>query len=380
MYVQWLLEFVWRIFIQGPLLIINFFTTNGNINNLLSNIGFTLNTSETLTSVINITIVISIIMSIFAALFVIIFVFKIFKVLIVSNNENTKMEIIELSKEFLKTLCFIFIFTLFFSFIFILFDVLFQVMNEVGENLMNNLGSSGENITIENIPSRLYWILTGLELGNNTNFLPPSNDFLSTANSMNFLFSIILVVSFSFILIWIVWSMFQKMIEIVFLYITFPISLAAGIETQQISWKIWMKEIINKIVLVFILAILLRVFLYLFYFICETIIVPIWSDHNNVLYVCLFLTLALGGSSLFVSKMFSIKTKENIGIFSSIKSFKQTRNFIINNKLNSLNGVSKQINLEPINANVKSLRIDLSRLSNNLVDYKSLRKVKVFNK
>ncbi len=379
MYVQWLLEFVWRIFIQGPLLIINFFTTNGNINNLLLNVGFTSNTSETLTSIINITIVISIIMSIFALLFVVIFIFKIFKVLISSNDENIKFQIIELSKEFLRVICLTFLFTLFFSVVFILFDVLFQAMNEVGETLINNSNQGLEGGTIESIPSRLYWILTGLELGDNSIFLPPSNDFLTTANTMNFMFAIILVVSFSFVLVWMIWSIFQKMIEIIFLYITFPISLATGLESQKLNWKIWTKEIFNKIVLIFIIAILLRVFLYLFYFICETLVVPIWSDHNDVMYISLFVTLALGGSSMFASKMFSINAKENVGIFSSFTSFKQTRNFIIN-KQSNINQLSKQINFEPINTNVKALRIDLSRLSNNLVDYKSLRKVKVFNK
>lgn len=379
MYVQWLLEFVWRIFIQGPLLIINFFTTNGNINKILENVGFVPTESNSLNSIINISVVISIIISFAAILITCIFIFKLFKV-VASREIIIKYQLIEIVKELFKIIVLTFIFSIFFGVIFILFDTLFTLLNEAGEKIINQVGVN-ETSSIEKIPSILYYIISGVEYTNNENFLFPNN-FLESANSMNFLFSIILVLVFSFSLIYIIWSIFQKMIEIIFLYITLPITFATGFESQKINWKIWTKEIFNKIALIFVLAILLRLYLYLFYSIYTNIIIKIWGekDHNINLYLSLFVVLALSGSSFFVSRMFSIKYKENIGIFNTISSINQTKDFIIKNSQTLESNLNNKIHLEPINSNIDSLRKQISKNTFNFIEYKNIKKIKVFNK
>ncbi len=373
MYVQWLLEFVWRIFIQGPLLVINFFTSDKNIYNIFSNTSFFNGTN----SIINISIVLSILIAISAVFIVITFIYKLFKILILSNGgEYTKIQIVETMKEFAKVIFFIFLFVLFFGTLFFLFDVLFMALNDASEQIIT---SNGESNNISNIPSILYYLITGIpNSANNSNFLFPDSNYLETANSMNFLISIIFVVSFSLFLIWNIWSIFQKMLEIMFLFVTFPISLGLGLESQKINWRVWTKEILNKMLLIFILAISLRLFLWLFFAIYANIVSTLWAIDNGQLYISFFVSVALGGAMIFATKMFSYKLKENIGFIGSFSSTKQTRSFITNNNL--LNKVETLNKLAPINENVLSLKSDIARVLSNSSSLRDIEKVKVFNK
>ncbi len=217
MYVQWLLEFVWRIFIQGPLLIIEFFTKDNVLSNITSNIGFNIESDY---GVINSLINVSIIFGISCLLMVIIFLFKLLKVVATSNHLYTKEQLISVIKDFCKTVIITLVFALVFQFVFVAIDLVINAFNEVYDKALSNKGSTTRTnkSAIENIPNILYEIITNQKPSeDNKYFLYPQENFLEKANSMNFMFSIILVNVFAFFLIWMVWSVYQKFLEILFL-------------------------------------------------------------------------------------------------------------------------------------------------------------------
>ena len=219
MYVQWLLEFVWRIFIQGPLLIIEFFTKDNVLSNITSNVGFNIESDYGL---INSLINVSIIFGISCLLMVIIFLFKLLKVVATSNHLYTKEQLISVIKDFCKTVIITLVFALVFQFVFVAIDLVINAFNEVYDKALSNKGpTTGTNKSaIENIPNILYEIITNQKPSeDNKHFLYPQENFLEKANSMNFMFSIILVNVFAFFLIWMVWSVYQKFLEILFLYL-----------------------------------------------------------------------------------------------------------------------------------------------------------------
>ena len=369
MYVQWLLEFVWRIFIQGPLLIINFFTNDNVLTNLTSNIWFNINSDY---GVINSLINVSIVFSFALILIIFVFLYKLFKVMITSNHSYTKIQLIEVFKEFSKTILITLVFVLIFQFVFASFDVLMNVFNKVYDKT---------NMKTSFITNILYSLITSESLSkNNPYFLFPENDFLTKMDSMNFIASIVLVMSFAFFLIWMVWSVYQKMLEIMFLYITFPISLAFGQESEKLSWKIWTKEIFNKFVIIFLLLVSIRIYCYGFYMTYQTIIKNVWKTNDQgKLYVSLIYILATGSSCIFATKFIANRNKENIGIIGSFSSFKQTRNFITNKQvINNNDNNNYQVS---INENINTLKSDIRRLRyEQNSNISSLRKIKLFNK
>ncbi len=369
MYVQWLLEFVWRLFIQGPLLIINFFTSDNVLTNLTSNIGFNINSDY---GIINSLISVSIVFSFALVLIIFVFLYKLFKVMITSNHNYTKIQLIEVFKEFAKTILITLVFVLIFQLVFACFDVLMNVFNKVYDK------ANTKSNFITNI---LYSLITGQNLTkDNQYFLFPDKNFLTIMDSMNFLVSIILVMSFAFFLIWMVWSIYQKMLEIMFLYITFPISLAFGQESEKLSWKIWTKEIFNKFMIIFLLLVCIRLYCYGFYMTYQTIIKNVWKTNDQgKLYISLIYILATGSCIMFATKFIANRNKENIGIIGSFSSFKQTRNFITNKQvINNNDNNSYQVS---INENINTLKSDIRRLryeqNENIA---SLRKIKLFNK
>ena len=356
-------------------MVIDFFTNSGALNKISSSISFNGKDLGVINSFINI----SIVLSFAAALFILIFIYKVGKIIITSRSGLIKSNIIDAVKEFGKLIVIMLVFVVVFQLIFLLFDVFERVFDKAYNSIENS-----NNGTIEKIPHIMYELITnGSTPEKDQNFLFPSC-FLDKANSMNFIVSILYVLTFSGFLVWIVWSIFQKMIEIFFLYLSFPISIAFGQESQRINWKIWTKEIINKIALIFMMMLFLRLFLYLFYFIYSSLILndARWSKTWNLkLYISFFTILALGSAMIFMTRLLSINLKENIGI---ISSFKQTKSFIENNKqIKNFNSISKinEISLEPINSNINSIKNDISRFNYVYqIDLSSLEKVKVFNK
>lgn len=359
-------------------MVINFFVPNGNnsnINKLSSMIGFTNNKIEEVNKIINI----SVLLLFAAGLFVMIFIFKIAWVMITSKTENIKINIIESSKEFGKSLIVLLCFMIIFTALFTLFDLTIRQIDKS----FKKLDQSHSN-KLNNIPSYIYEMITnGQKPTKDGNFLFPSNwktGQEGSIDSLNFLVSILFVNAFAFFLIWIIWSIFQKMIEIFILYLTFPIATAVNSEKNKINWKIWIKEIINKIILVIIMLILLRVFIYMFYFIYTNSINnnKLWHKYNEKLYISFLLILALGFSLIFTTKLFANKEKEHIGIFTTFISFKQMQRFIQNNSQN-INNNKNNVFVEPINQNINNLRNEINYLNKMKTnDFSSLKKVKVF--
>ncbi len=374
MYVQWLLEFIWRIFIQGPLLIINFFTKDNVISKITSNIGFNIDNDL---GIINALINTSIIFLFVSIIMLAVFVVKICKVIITSNHYYTKEQLIHVLKEFGKTILISLMFIVVFELIFSLFDIFIEALNQVYDKNLKASGKHGHSYDIINLPEILYKIISGEEKVS-PNFLFPKEAFLTKMDNINFLSAIILVFAFAFFLIWMVWSIYQKFLEIIFLYVSFPVSLAFGEEKETISWKIWTKEIFNKMVIIFLLMVCLRLYCY-FFLIVESGFSKIWKTNDAKLYLSLILILAEGFSVMFYVKFISTRNKENIGIWSTINSFKQTRNFIrkTNKNINHINKVQKT----KVNDNIEGLKTEVRRLNSLQRDnYNSLRKVKIFNK
>lgn len=360
-------------------MVINFFASGSNLNKLSSMIGFN-NQSDL--SVLNSFIGLGIIMGFAIALLIAIFIYKIIKIIIYAGENNTRELIVGAMIEFGKSIIIMLVFGVCFNLFFAAFDLLARSMdgafNEIGNQLKN---------PIEAIPGTIYQLITNEPWDrNNIYFLFPSDDLLTKMNSINWLISILFVGSFAFFMIWIIWSIFQKMIEIFFLYLSFPISVAFGQETNQIHWRIWVKEIINKVALIFLLMLFLRLFLYMFYYIVQYAVINNnrWTKDTSgaKLYISFFISLALGSSMMFLIRLCSVKTKEHIGILGSVKSYRQTRNFITNNEIKNFNtSTNNQLSLEPINEHIDSLKHEISSFNNAMqTNYENLAKVKVFDK
>lgn len=373
MYVFWLVEFVWRIFIQGPLLLIRFFTKN--INKLLTLYIFKGGSSTINNPAIETLITYSFFVSIGAMLIILVYIYHLLKILANSEIINPKIQVIQATKHFFKILIILIIFPL------VMYAglVLFAIISGVIERRFNAVDKTS-NVLNWNIADMLYRIITNIEDIDKVdkNFLIPNN--ISKIDSMNLLVSIALVLSFSGFLLWIIWSTFQKLIEIFFMYLSFPIALAFSQESYEIRWKVWIREILNKLLIVFVLILFFRVFIYFFYFTFNNHFNKVWNNHEQKLYLSLILTLALGSSIVFMTKLISHRNKEHVGIFSSHKSFKQTSNFISKTKSVTFDQI-QQIPKQSINYEIQKVRSDISQYrKNNDVNYQSLKKVKIFNK
>lgn len=311
--------------------------------------------------------------SIGAGLIALVYIFHLFRILI--NNEliNPKRQIIDATKHFFQILGILLVFPLTIFLITYLFSLLAAVMAK----RFNELDITS-NLKNWNIAEMLYKIIVGNdEITVNSNFLIPND--VKSIDTMNLLASIVMVLCFSGFLVWVIWSVFQKIIEIFFMYLSFPIALAFSQDSYEIRWKIWIREMLNKIIIILSLLIFARVFIYFFYFTFQNQnFLGRWK--NDKLYLALFLTLALSGAIIFMIKLIAFKNKEHVGIITTTKSFRQTNNFVQKTKSKEFDNVNSSPK-ESINANIYTVRNEISQYrKQNSSNLNSLKKVKVFDK
>lgn len=373
MYVFWLVEFVWRIFIQGPLLLIKFFTKN--INKLLTLYIFKGGSTTINNPAIEALITYSFFVTIGSMLIILVYIYHLLRILVNNDILNPKIQIINATKHFFKILIILIVFPL----IMYAALALFATIAGIIERRFNAVDKVS-GVSNWNIAEMLYRIITNADPSEKVdkNFLIPND--ISKIDTMNLIVSIALVLSFSGFLLWIIWSIFQKLIEIFFMYLSFPISLAFSQDSYEIRWKIWIREILNKLLIVFTLILFFRVFIYFFYFTFNNHFNKVWNNQEHKLYLSLILTLALGSSIVFMTKLISHRNKEHVGILSSHKSFKQTTNFIKKTKSITFDQIN-HIPSQSINYEIQKIRSDISQYKkNNVINYQSLKKVKIFNK
>lgn len=426
MYVQWLLEFVWRIFVQGPLLFIDFLTgDNFKTGGIFSfNLSYTTNANHFIGY-----LSFPIFMGIALIVLFCCFLLRIAHITATSKEMTTKYEIIQTIKKSIIFCCIILMISLILPVVLIIMDqinvAIFKAMNTYYKDIfINHPQSNLSHYVYATLISTNYpgnqdggiWIQVDKAYA--AHFFYPEHFSIigenAKGNTTNFIISIIFVIMISWFLVWMVWNVTQKMIEIVFLMYGLPFAMSTSLgEITDLRWKIWINEILNKIIIFILLLVMYRIFVYMYvdtYNIIyvgnikdqvnnnyasntnnslqndDSILKPI-QPRINMLYFMFFIELAIGSSIMFITKFISSRNFEHIGIWSSIKSFKQTSDFINNYK--NTNYINLNWDKQPlednneinkINDNIELLRESLTNSIENKGIYNDIERVKIFDK
>ncbi|MGL4343172.1 MAG: Mbov_0396 family ICE element transmembrane protein [Metamycoplasmataceae bacterium] len=318
MYVNWLLDFVWRIFIQGPLMIINSFS------NVLKNI-FGLKFFDVVTtgdSGISNTIISYALSAAFVAAFcLIVFLFQ-FIVIFLSEKGYFKYRIINSFKRLSLSFFLILLVPIFMMIFALIFDQILLIFN----NIWFGIGNEDPGKSIATLLYDVgYWESGNVPIpGGNISFAPPAYEYLI---KYNFTLQIFVVNFTMIVVLYFSWNFLQKIIEIFMLYITYPFAVLASIGSDKITSKIWFKEILNKATI----ALLTILLYYLFtIFILSQDNALIGSEAKNVIVSKILFTVlltAFGFSMLYLNIFVSRLFYQYSGFINSFKSAKQTFNF-----------------------------------------------------
>lgn len=349
MYIWWLLEFVWRIFIQGPLLIIDFISKNIS-NFIFIKVDFV---SENNLKLFNYAVVAGVAFALMAIVLVVQFLY-IFSINEGSVKERMQKSFANLGKSLLILL--------FLPVILFVCLILFNVIVEFIEEILNISKTS-------TLADGLYKLIVGTNAVAGNSFLPPVNEKLE---KLNFVFAIFLVWSVLIVIFWIAFSFIQKIIEAFILYITFPFAAIASVNSNTLKRSIWLKELFRKFV--FLIALM---FIFEFYITILTAIVTKNQTGNKEI-VVLVISFALMFAIFSLVKFTSYLLKQHSGIISTFKSSKQTMNFMTNVKnenYENLNG--SHYETREINNNIETIRAEIRSSNKNQKNYSGLKNAKV---
>ncbi len=404
MYVQWLLEFLWRVFVQGPLLFIQFLTgDNLKTGGLFS---FTIQysaESKYFVSYLSFSIFMAISLLILFSAFLI----RIAYITAKSNGMTTKYEIIQLLKRAGVFVCIILCLSL-------LLGLLFFLMDQINVAITKTFTPIGaDKFSTHSFSDYIYKTLfnnsitwDGVSVAKNANYFVPSQfsiiDGDKNGNALNFIVIILFVFAIAGFLFWMVYTVFQKMLEILFLGFGLPFTMSFSLsEVTDMRWKIWVNEIFNKIIIFIVLMVLYRIFVYIYIDAYNVIwnakggvTIPkageaIGGDTHgfnnprlNILYIMFIIVMATGSSIVFLNKYIAKRNLEHIGIFKSIQSYQQTRNFMETYKNEKFIEIknSDQVNaLNDINANISSIKESIQNDALNQHTDNGIEKVKIFS-
>lgn len=326
MYVNWLLDFIWRIFVQGPLMIINSITdvfeaifalksfdligTNKKLDFASATKGYLLTG----------TFIMAFILIIFLVQFILVFI---------SESGLIKEKIIKTSKRLFKS----FFLILLTPFLIMLFSlILDQVILAFSKVFFDSYKTKYGSSLAKSLYDVGYWgdksNVPNVSITSEASFAPPSYEYL---RKYNFALQILSVNFTMVLLVYMAWTFLQKIIEIFIIYISFPFAFGANLNHKNIAVPLWTKEILNKA----IIALMIPISFFVFNII-------ILGAHNNLLNKetttkvnKIIYTIMIGscGSAIIFTNIFISKTLlEHSGFLGSYKSIKQTKNFINQSK------------------------------------------------
>lgn len=363
MYVVWLYEFVGRFFIEGPLKGIKVLE-NGFIK-IFNNIDFQDffkpdgNNAKVFIAFSVVAVIIGLI--VFVTQFI-----KIFGL----NNQNTSRDTISILKNFGLFVVALLIFPIIFNFLISTFAFILTSFLEV-------IGKQGQ------FNFNLYGQLNGTlkDVFGETGGKPVGEQIFD----LNFFFAILLVFSVLLFTLWISWSIIQKIIEIIILYLAFPFFMSASVANDGLSRNIWIREILNKMLTILVVCFAFLLFKMLLALSNPTL-TKIGQDleSKNAEIIIKFLVYSAIAMAIvsFVS-LINKNNKQYSGIFYAYSSFKQTNNFVKKNTTASrqaANSSDISIPLQPINSNVSNLRQDIKSLKNSQPKYDSVAKINTIRK
>ncbi|MGL5519911.1 MAG: Mbov_0396 family ICE element transmembrane protein [Metamycoplasmataceae bacterium] len=319
MYINWLLEFVWRIFIQGPLMIINSFSEVLKRIFGLKFFDFAINTNGN--SILQTVLSYSLSAAFVSAFLLVVFLFQ-FIVVFLSEKGIIKNRIINSFKRLGLSFFLIILVPIAMMLFALVFDQISIVFNNIWFNSTGDAGSSMAKLLYD----IGYWDAGSVPNpgGTTGSFGPPAYEHLIKYNFALQIF----VVNFTMILVlYFSWNFLQKIIEMFMLYITYPFGVLASVGSDQITSKIWFKEILNKATIAMLTILLYHLFVIFVFSQAKDLIgsgaaTPITS---KILFTVLL--TAFGFAAIYLNAFVSRLFYQYSGFINSYKSAKQTFSF-----------------------------------------------------
>lgn len=355
MYNIWLLEFFWTIFVQGQLQIIN-----GSSQAFIG-----LNSQPIFGGYLEI------ITYFYIALFVtILFVFIIaflIKFIAISgslNDISIKEKLIATAKKFGSTILILIALPIIMYLITIVLDF---VLSKLFVDL-NIISVDGQ----EDFLKQLYTIGSqNIAIGgiNMETFGPPSSAYIE---NYNYFVQFIVINAIMFSYLYLMWTYFQKLLEIFILFITAPIAGVFAFSNEDLKIKLWIKEIKNKLLSMLMVVIIFS----LYNFIIMALINQLSNlDNINIKYIfSVILSIGLFIVIILSVNIFNKKNEQYKGILKSLRSIQDSLKYnfvVLDNNLKKINNHSQyMIEENSINhklvEQVKSVEKNISNNKNGL--------------
>lgn len=322
-----------------------------------------------------------------------------------SNGMTTKYEIMNAFKRVGIFITIILCLSLIISLLFLIMDQINVAITKTLQSTTNDKLKShsfSDYIYITLFNGKLKWADVN-EAAKNAYFLPEHFSIVgekANGNTLNFLVIILFVITVAGFLFWMVYTVFQKMLEILFLSFALPFTMSFSLsEVTNIRWRIWVNEIFNKVIIFIVLMVLYRIFVYVYIDAYNVV----WNAKGgtttttpeitafkggfmqprlNILYIMFIIEIALGSSIIFLNKYIAKRNLEHIGIFKSIKSYQQTRDFIETYQYDNfieIDSNDEQLLMDDINENISSIKLSIQNDTLSYVNDDSIEKVKIFS-
>ncbi len=378
MYVNWLLQFIWIVFVQGPLIVIK--VLNGLIktalgSNLYDSFFGTGTTPGPQSALLTYAFFATISVVLLATFFLI-------KLIMIfgSNKINLKYKIISLSKDAGKFFVIIVLFPLFFM-------AFMLVLGSIGVAIFG-ISSNNGGFSFE-LSSSISGYYLSAEYFNADNF-SLNDSGIGKLSTVNFFVQIAASLTGSIIMIWFFCSYIVKIIEIFILFLAFPIGESIAIGEGDIKRKKWINEILNKSLM--LIATIMFYFLFITLLKAGSKIAILNPDAGGITSkkpIINFLFLFIGSWSVIaLNWFFTRKIREHNGILQSLNSIKQTGLFIKSLQTSNAKQL-REIKMESklstndkdsyASNNISALRYDLkTKVVIDKESLKSLKKTKIF--
>lgn len=312
MYNIWLLEFFWTIFVQGQLQIIN--------GSSQAFIGF--NSQHIFSGYFE--IITYFYLAFFVIVLLVFIIAFLIKFIAISGNMNdisVKEKIIATGKRFGTTMLILIALPIIMYLITILLDLALTRLF-VDTNIISIDGQ-------ETFLKQLYCIgsvnlpVASIDINN---FGPPSSVYIE---NYNYFVQFIVVNAILFSYLYLMWTYFQKLLEVFILFVTAPFAGVFAFSEEDLKIKLWVKEIKNKL-----LSMLMVVIVFTFYnFIIMAIINQLSNlDNLNMKYIfSVILSIGLLIVVILSVNIFNKKNDQYKGIIKSIRSIQDSikYNFIV---------------------------------------------------
>lgn len=325
MYNIWLLEFFWTIFVQGQLQIIN--------GSSLAFIG--INSQPIFSGYFEtITYFYLGLFAITSFVFIIAFLIKFIAISGNMNEISIKEKLIHTAKRFGSTLLILITLPLIMYILTIVLDFslgrLFIDTNIISSDGHDTFMYQLYTIGIENLPTNAIDV---------THFGPPSSQYIE---NYNYFVQFIVVNAIMFSYLYLMWTYFQKLIEIFILYITAPFAGVFAFSDDDLKVKLWMKEIKNKLISMLMVIVIFT----LYNFIIMAIINQLSNSNDINLKYILSVIISVGLFIVIIISvnMFNKHNQQYKGIIKSIRSIQDSLkyNFIVlDNHIKKINNNNK---------------------------------------